>query len=126
MKQAFRSRNAPTARQTEIMNDYGIRWSALNLVSGWKPSRKTALDFMHNVFLGKSCIISRSRLIAYGLLVGIICHLFMKVLFASHMFSGIGGANSAKQRFEDLVNAVKWPSHVTRLPKNVDEFLPCP
>jgi len=43
----------------------------------------------------------------------------MKVLFTSHMFSGIGGDDSPKQRFENLINAVHWPSHVTRLPKNV-------
>jgi hypothetical protein len=43
----------------------------------------------------------------------------MEVLFKSYLFSGAGGRNSAKQRFEDIVNAVKWPSYVTRLPKNV-------
>lgn len=43
----------------------------------------------------------------------------MTVLFASYMFSGAGGTHSSKQRFEDLINATRWPSHVTRLPKNV-------
>ncbi|KAF9489274.1 hypothetical protein BDN71DRAFT_1530062 [Pleurotus eryngii] len=52
-----------------------------------------ALDFMHNVFLG------------------LICHLFMKVLFAAHMFPGAG----------DLINSVQWPSHITCLLKNLSE-----
>jgi hypothetical protein len=49
------------------------------------------------------------------------------------MFSGVGGANSPKQRFENLVNAIHWPSHVTRLPKNasfpfliaIQPLIPC-
>lgn len=43
----------------------------------------------------------------------------MTVLFAGYMFSGVGGVNSPKQRFEDMINSVQWPSHITRLPKNV-------
>jgi len=45
--------------------------------------------------------------------------LFNHILFGAHMFSGLGGADSAKQRLEDIVNSIKWPSHITRLPKNV-------
>lgn len=43
----------------------------------------------------------------------------MRVLFGGYMLSGMGGINSPKRRFEDIINAVRWPSHVTRLPKNV-------
>jgi len=59
---------------------------------------------------------------------GIIGHLFMEVLFKSYMFSGVGGRNSPKQRFEDVINSITWPSHVTRLPKNVWQviYLPGP
>jgi hypothetical protein len=46
----------------------------------------------------------------------------MRLLFAAHMFTGAGGANSAKQRFEDIINNIRWPSHITRLPKNVSVF----
>ncbi|KAG1900836.1 uncharacterized protein F5891DRAFT_1225460 [Suillus fuscotomentosus] len=86
-----------------ILDDHGVRWSTLNLIAGWFPSKKTALDFMHCIFLG------------------IIAHLFMRVLFGGYMFSGAGGRNLPKQRFENLINSVKWPSHITRLPKNLGE-----
>lgn len=101
LRHAFRSRDAPVWRQNQILKDYGIQWSTINLLPDWLPVKKTALDFMHAVFLG------------------IIMHLFMQVLFAAHMFSGLGGQDSAKQRFEDCINSICWPSHVTRLPKNV-------
>ena len=48
-----------------------------------------------------------------------VAFLFNYVLFAAHMFSGLGGADSPKRRFEDVINSIKWPSHITRLPKNV-------
>lgn len=35
------------------------------------------------------------------------------------MFSGVRGRNSPKQHFETLINSVKWPTHITCLPKNV-------
>lgn len=101
LRQAFYSRDGTVPRQHTILKDHGIRWSVLNLIGDWFPSTKTALDFMHNIFLG------------------LIAHFFMKVLFAAHMFPGTGGANSSQQRFEDLINSVRWPSHITRLPKNV-------
>lgn len=101
LQQAFKAKDAVPAREKGILDGYGIRWSPLNLIPGWRPVSLAVLDFMHNIFLG------------------VISHLFTTVLFSSYMFSGIGGLHSPKQRFEDLVNAVKWPSHVTRLPKNV-------
>ncbi|KAG2346616.1 hypothetical protein BDR05DRAFT_974579 [Suillus weaverae] len=63
----------------------------------------SVLDFMHTIFLG------------------IISHLFMCVLFGGYMLSGIGGINSPRRRFEEIINAVRWPSHITRLPKNLGE-----
>jgi hypothetical protein len=105
LRQSFLSRDAPIRRQNTILKDHGVRWTILNILSGWLPSTKTALDFMHNIFLG------------------IIAHLFMQVLFAVHMFPGAGGNNSPKQRFEDLINSVRWPSHITRLPKNVSTMM---
>ncbi|EPQ59179.1 hypothetical protein GLOTRDRAFT_54945, partial [Gloeophyllum trabeum ATCC 11539] len=103
LRQSFISKGAHPLRQTQILDDYGIRWCVKSLLPEWLPTRKCALDFMHNIFLG------------------IIGHLFVKVLFAGYMFSAAGGAHSSKQRFEDLVNSVQWPSHVTRLPKNLGE-----
>ncbi|PPQ79796.1 hypothetical protein CVT26_012594 [Gymnopilus dilepis] len=103
LKQAFISRDATSPRQNQILKDYGIRWSVMNMMPDWKPSSKTALDFMHNIFLG------------------LILHFFMTVLFAAHMFSGRGGSTSSKQRFEDFINDFRWPSHITRLPKNLGE-----
>ncbi|KAG1734538.1 hypothetical protein EDD22DRAFT_1011418 [Suillus occidentalis] len=103
LRQSFYSRHANPIRQKAILDDHGVRWSTLNLIAGWFPSKKTALGFMHCIFLG------------------IIAHLFMRVLFAGYMFSGAGGRNSPKQRFENLINSVRWPSHITRLPKNLGE-----
>jgi len=91
---------APT-RQAQILHDHGIRWSVLNLIPDWKPSSKTTLDFMHNIFLG------------------VIAHFYKEVLFSAHLFPGTGGQNSSKHRFEAFVNKFQWPSHITRLPKNV-------
>ncbi|KAG1718620.1 hypothetical protein EDB19DRAFT_1899167 [Suillus lakei] len=84
-------------------NYHGVRFSILNVISGWLPSRKSALDFMHCIFLE------------------IISHLFMCMLFGGYMLSGMGGVNSLKRHFEDIINAVRWPSHVTQLPKNLGE-----
>jgi hypothetical protein len=53
--------------------------------------------------------------------VGVVAGFFTKVLFAAHMFPGAGGANSPKQCFKDTINSIRWPSHITRLPKNVQE-----
>ncbi|KAF8223139.1 hypothetical protein L208DRAFT_1318635, partial [Tricholoma matsutake] len=50
-----------------------------------------------------------------------ISHFFMHVVFKSHILPGAGGVNSLKQRFEDIINSVRWPSHITRLPKNLGE-----
>lgn len=101
LRHAFNAKDSTPAREKHILDSYGIRWTSLNFIPGRLPITNCVLDFMHNVFLG------------------IICHLFMTVLFAGYMFTGIGGLDSPKQRFEDLVNAVRWPSHCTRLPKNV-------
>ncbi|KAF8803058.1 hypothetical protein BYT27DRAFT_7110771 [Phlegmacium glaucopus] len=103
LKQAFVSRDATTPRQNQILKDHGVRWSVMNMIPNWEPSSKTALDFMHNIFLG------------------LIAHFFTLVLFAAHMFSGRGGLNSGKQRFETFINEFCWPSHITRLPKNLGE-----
>ncbi|KAG1774897.1 hypothetical protein EV702DRAFT_1237500 [Suillus placidus] len=85
LRQSFYSRDATQAHQDAILKDFGVRWSILNLISGWLPSKKLVLDFMHAIFLG------------------IISHLFMRVLFGGYMLS------------------VRWPSHITRLPKNLGE-----
>ncbi|KAF9458867.1 hypothetical protein BDZ94DRAFT_1330629, partial [Collybia nuda] len=63
---------------------------------------KTVLDFMHNIFH-----------------VGLICHFFTTVIFKSYMLSSVRGINSPKQRFETIINAIRWPSHITRPPKNL-------
>ncbi|KAG2061047.1 hypothetical protein BDR06DRAFT_993204 [Suillus hirtellus] len=103
LRQSFYSKDATPTRQEAILRDHGVRFSILNVIPGWLPSRKSALDFMHCIFLG------------------IISHLFMRMLFGGYMLSGMGGINSPKRQFEDIINAVRWPSHVTRLPKNLGE-----
>ncbi|KAH9922163.1 hypothetical protein B0H21DRAFT_701295 [Amylocystis lapponica] len=101
LKHAYRAKDVGPRRENAILRDHGVRWTIMNILAGWLPASKTVLDFMHNIFLG------------------IIAHLFMEILFKGYMFSGSGGNNSA--RFEDTINSVRWPSHVTRLPKNLGE-----
>ncbi|EIW77947.1 hypothetical protein CONPUDRAFT_61597 [Coniophora puteana RWD-64-598 SS2] len=101
LRQALYSKDAPPARQDQILDDHGARFVTLDLIPGWLPKTKTVLDFMHCVYLG------------------IIPHLYDKVLFGGYMITGLGGSDSAKQRFESLINSIAWPSHITRLPKNV-------
>ncbi|KAG1734770.1 hypothetical protein EDD22DRAFT_852445 [Suillus occidentalis] len=88
LRQSFYSKDATQARQDAILKDFGVRWSILNLISGWLPSKKSVLDFMHAIFLG------------------IISHLFMCILFGGYMLSGIRGTNSPKRRFEEIINAL--------------------
>ncbi|KAF9254739.1 hypothetical protein L218DRAFT_885652, partial [Marasmius fiardii PR-910] len=61
--EAYQSKNTPPAQQKYILKHCGIQWSTMNLIPDWLPWKKTALDFMHAVFLG------------------IICHFFTQVLF---------------------------------------------
>lgn len=101
LKHAFISKTAPSLRQNNILRDHGVWWAAFNILSDWLPSSKSARDFMHNIYLG------------------LVHHLFMEVIFKGYMLSGSGGSNSQKQRFEKIINSIRWPSHVTRLPRNV-------
>jgi hypothetical protein len=55
--------------------------------------------------------------------LGTIVHFFTEIVFKSYMLSGAGGVNSPKQCFEDVINSVQWPSHITCLPKNVSTML---
>jgi len=56
------------------------------------------------------------------MITGVVAFLFCNVLFAAHLFPGAGGINSPKHRFEEVINLIKWPSHITRLPKNVSKL----
>ncbi|EIW80779.1 hypothetical protein CONPUDRAFT_57284, partial [Coniophora puteana RWD-64-598 SS2] len=103
LRQAFYARDAPLARQAQLLDDYGKRFVILDALPGWLPKTKTALDFMHAVYLG------------------IVPHLFDVVIFNGQLMTGIGGSESAKSRFETLINSILWPSHITRLPKNLGE-----
>ncbi|KAF8968992.1 hypothetical protein BDZ97DRAFT_1754924 [Flammula alnicola] len=103
LKQKFYSKDAPLPRQAAILKNHGVQWSALDWIPGWRPSKQTPLDFMHCIFLG------------------IVAFLFKTVLFAAHMFPGAGGQDSTKNRFENAINSVRWPTHVTRLPTNMGE-----
>ncbi|KAG1861367.1 hypothetical protein C8R48DRAFT_673458 [Suillus tomentosus] len=76
--QSFYSKDATPAHQVAMLQDHGVRFSILNVISGWLPLRKSALDFMHCIFLG------------------IILHLFMHMLFGGYMLLGMGGINSLK------------------------------
>ncbi|THV04206.1 hypothetical protein K435DRAFT_649850 [Dendrothele bispora CBS 962.96] len=102
LKHKFASKDTSVQRQGEILSRHGVRFSTLDWIPGWRPLRQTALDFMHCVFLG------------------IVAYLFTTILFAAHMFYG-QGPNSGRARFENAINNIKWPSHITRLPKNLGE-----
>ncbi|TEB20556.1 hypothetical protein FA13DRAFT_1644436 [Coprinellus micaceus] len=103
LKQKYLSKSASEGRQKRILDLYGVQWSALDYLPGWRPCKQTALDFMHCIFLG------------------VVAWLFTRVLFAAHLFPGAGGEQSAKKRFERAINSIQWPTHITHLPKNLGE-----
>ncbi|EAU82786.2 hypothetical protein CC1G_10905 [Coprinopsis cinerea okayama7 len=98
LKQKFYSRNSSSARQATILEDHGVRWAMFDALPGWKPATQTVLDFMHAIYLG------------------VVAWLFTRLLFGAHMFPG-----QLKRRFENVINGIQWPSHATRLPKNLGE-----
>lgn len=106
LKQKFLARESSSARKAIILERHGVQWSALDYLPGWRPTAQTALDFMHCIYLG------------------LVRFLFMYILFAAHLFTGAGGENSTKKKFERVVNSICWPSHITRLPKNVSSVIP--
>jgi hypothetical protein len=116
LKQKYYAKDSSAQRQSAILKNHGVCWSALDWLPGWRPSKQTALDFMHAVFLGMSSPPSASSTDSF---LGMVAFLFTRVLFAAHLFPGTGGANSGKQRFENVINSIRWPSHITQLPKNV-------
>ncbi|KAF6764943.1 hypothetical protein DFP72DRAFT_986014 [Ephemerocybe angulata] len=103
LNQKYASKDASGPRQKRILELHGVQWSALDYIPGWMPSKQTALDFMHCIYLG------------------LIAFLFTKVLFAAHLFPGAGGDQSLQKKFERAINSIRWPSHITRLPKNLGE-----
>lgn len=118
LKQKYLSKDASIARQNTILRNHGVRWSCLDWIPGWRPSMQTALDFMHCIYLGTYCCLLPPYLRNVSF-AGVVAYLFTRILFAAHLFPGAGGPQSSKQKFEDAINSIKWPSHVTRLPKNV-------
>jgi len=101
LKHKFNHRTASDRRQEQILKVNGVRWSVFDWLPGWRPSKQTALDFMHCIYLG------------------VVAWLFNEILFAAHLFPGAGGVDSPKKRFERAINSIQWPTHITRLPKNV-------
>lgn len=61
LKHKYRSKDSPEGRKQEILDDYGVRFSALDWIPGWRPSKQTALDFMHCIFLGALFLHMRDR-----------------------------------------------------------------
>ncbi|KAF9060780.1 hypothetical protein BDP27DRAFT_1385475 [Rhodocollybia butyracea] len=41
--------------------------------------------------------------------------------FMHAIYLGANCTNSAKQHFEDAINSIQWPTHITRLPKNLGQ-----
>lgn len=62
LKYAFRARNEDEAGREEISEHRGIRWSALNLLPDWLPSRDSPPDFMHAAYLGDVTFLSHTWL----------------------------------------------------------------
>ena len=121
LKQKLYYRDAPPQCQKTILSSFRVCWSAFDSSPGWLPARSTALDFMHAIFL--VCLPTLTYMFHFMLLIGVVTPLFNKFLFGAHLFSGIGGSNSAKQHLENIINSVQWPSHITWLPKNVHSCL---
>lgn len=107
LRQKFRSKDAGPQRQDDINNRYGVRFSAMDWIPGWTPSMQTPLDFMHCIFLG------------------IVAYLWNHILGAAHMFGGIGGEDSPRQRLDRVMKSIQWPGCVSRVPKNVSSVTHC-
>ena len=52
LRHKYHAKDASTARQSTILAMHGVRWAALDWIPGWKPSKRTVLDFMHGIYLG--------------------------------------------------------------------------
>jgi len=56
LKQKIYSKDSLSRRQAEILDDHGVRFSTFDWLPGWRPSKQTALDFMHCIYLGKTLL----------------------------------------------------------------------
>jgi hypothetical protein len=116
LKSAFRWRDAPTENaRNKIMDATGVRFSVFNLWPGWGPSSNGTLDLMHNFWMGPySSLIITMGTHTYNAWLGIGKHGWDKVIVHGYLIDPAGW-----QRVQDLNNAIKWPSHIGRLPRNV-------
>ncbi|KDQ09801.1 hypothetical protein BOTBODRAFT_97245, partial [Botryobasidium botryosum FD-172 SS1] len=97
LQHAYESRDASTKKKRkEILDDYGVQWSVLNLLACWLPILCAPVDFMHNMFLG------------------IIAHFFCFVIIGGYMLS-----KAQRNIYEEFMESVEWPSSIGRLPKNL-------
>ncbi|KAF8324605.1 uncharacterized protein EI90DRAFT_3146837 [Cantharellus anzutake] len=80
----------------------GKRWSPLDQLPGWMPSRDNPVDFMHSSLLG------------------IVKHVSCEILLRGGMFIRKANQSNPLEKFESFIqNAILWPASVGRLPKNV-------
>ncbi|KAI0748334.1 hypothetical protein C8Q80DRAFT_1103489 [Daedaleopsis nitida] len=111
---AYNSRDATSKKAKEdIFKAHGQRWSKLFELPGWKPSG-CAIDYMHNVYRERhifSGIILLPSLSIFA--VGIAKDMFSTLLVKGYLLD-----KNMWQRLESLVNAIRWPSGIGRLPTN--------
>ncbi|CUA70797.1 U3 small nucleolar RNA-associated protein 6 homolog [Rhizoctonia solani] len=81
------------AARNRIAKEYGIRWSVLNELPGWKPHASAPFDPMHCLYLG------------------IVNRLWCDVIEDGYLLS-----TSQKAVFESFLLDLRWPSQIGRLP----------
>ncbi|KAJ3862239.1 hypothetical protein EV359DRAFT_83519 [Lentinula novae-zelandiae] len=99
LKQKLYAKDASVPRQSAILKKHGVRFSAFDWIPG-------------------DLSMSQGSLMSDETIVGVVAFLWTQILFAAHMFPG---ANGSKHCFENIINSVRWPTHITQLSKNLGE-----
>ncbi|OJT11593.1 hypothetical protein TRAPUB_11902 [Trametes pubescens] len=98
IKYAFRARAKDAAEREKISERRGIRWSALDLLPDWFPSRDGPPDFMHAAYLGEAK------------------HVIQGILIAGGMFTKRNKKHKPLERLEEFFDNLWWPGSAGRVP----------
>ncbi|KAH9850227.1 hypothetical protein C2E23DRAFT_861486 [Lenzites betulinus] len=101
LKYAFRARYKDQETRDVISERRGVRWSALNLLPDWFPSRDGPPDFMHAAYLGEAK------------------HVVQGILFASGMFTKRGKDDKPLEKLQSFFDNLWWPGSAGRVPSGL-------
>ncbi|CDO76806.1 hypothetical protein BN946_scf185033.g3 [Trametes cinnabarina] len=101
LKYAFRARFEDQATRDEIAERRGVRWSILNILPDWLPSRDSPPDFMHGGYLGEAK------------------HVVQGILIKGGMFTKRSNTNRPLERFKSFLEDVWLPGTFRRVPINL-------